>query len=83
MGQVLAPLPVNEKTYYKFDRNFWGTLILWVGRKVQNFDTNTGYNDGEPHYVWRKATLEEAELVLREAPLNVILSTNKRYKNDK
>ena len=46
---------------FRFRQNFFGRQILQIGETCQNWDTNTGYEDGQTYTRWRDATREEAD----------------------
>ena len=53
-----------EKVGYRFINGLFGTQVLQVGFKRQDWDTNSGLNEGPPYTEWRDADRYEAEAFL-------------------
>ena len=57
--EVLDTLVVEKNVDVRFSRGFFGVIKVEMADTVQNWDTNTGKDDGKPYKKWRKATLED------------------------
>jgi len=66
MPQVLATFIKKRGCQFKFKTSLWGSQILLAADLHQDWDTNTGRNDGPEYIFWRRATREEAEELIHE-----------------
>lgn len=66
MAEVIGTLAVTNKLGHRFRANIFGKQILQVGTLVQDWDTNTGRDDGPEYVNWRDANRYEAESLVRD-----------------
>ena len=66
MSRVIGT-QVIEKKGYRFKSGMFGKQILQVGSLCQDWDTNSGQNDGPQYVSWNNADRYEAEEFLKLA----------------
>lgn len=60
MSCVIGTSQSSDIAGYKFRQGWRGTQVLQVGFYAQDWDMNTGHEDGQPYTLWRDATAWQA-----------------------
>jgi hypothetical protein len=60
MSVVIGTSQSREVVGYEFRTGWFGKQILQVGYKAQDYDTNTGKEDGDSYIIWRDASPRQA-----------------------